>query len=58
MEFTPNTDNVHVQDYSCVFRSVHIEKSYPVKASSHSTIFDSPMRPVREDQRHRRRFTR
>ena len=27
-----------------------------VKATSHSTIFDIPMRPVREDQRHRRRF--
>ena len=24
----------------------------------HSTIFDIPMRPVREHQRHRRRFTR
>ena len=29
-----------------------------VKATSHSTIFDIPMHPVREDQRHRRRFTR
>ena len=29
-----------------------------VKATSHSTIFDIPMRLVREDQRHRRRFTR
>ena len=28
------------------------------KATSHSTIFDIPMRPMREDQRHRRRFTR
>ena len=28
------------------------------KATSHSTIFDIPMRPVREDQRHQRRFTR
>ena len=27
------------------------------KATFHSTIFDIPMRPVREDQRHRRRFT-
>ena len=25
-----------------------------LKATSHSTIFDIPMRPVREDQRHRR----
>ena len=29
-----------------------------LKATSHSTIFDIPMRPVREDQRHRRHFTR
>ena len=28
------------------------------KANSQLTIFDIPMRPVREDQRHRRRFTR
>ena len=28
------------------------------KATSHSTIFDIPMRLVREDQRHRQRFTR
>ena len=29
-----------------------------LKATSHSTIFDIPMRPLREDQRHRHRFTR
>ena len=29
-----------------------------VKATFHLTIFDIPMRHVREDQRHRRRFTR
>ena len=29
-----------------------------VKATSHSTIFDILMRPVRKDQRYRRRFTR
>ena len=29
-----------------------------LKTTSHSTIFDIPMRPVHEDQRHRRRFTR
>ena len=29
-----------------------------VKATSHLTIFDIPMRLVRQDQRHRRRFTR
>ena len=29
-----------------------------LKATSHSTIFDIPMRPLREDQKHRHRFTR
>ena len=29
-----------------------------IKATSHSTIFDIPMRPLREDQNHRHRFTR
>ena len=29
-----------------------------LKATSHSTIFDIPTRPLREDQRHRQRFTR
>ena len=38
MEFTLNTDEVHVQDYSSVFRSVHIEKSYAVMATFHLTI--------------------
>ena len=28
-----------------------------LKATSHSTIFDIPMHPVCEDQRHPRRFT-
>ena len=28
-----------------------------LKATFHLTIFDIPMRPMREDQRHRRRFT-
>ena len=37
----------------------HFEKSLgEVKATFHSTIFDILMRPLREDQRHRRRFTR
>ena len=30
----------------------------PDTCESALTIFDIPMRPVREDQRHRRRFTR
>ena len=29
-----------------------------LKATSHSTILDIPMRPLREDQKHRHRFTR
>ena len=29
-----------------------------LKSTFHSMIFDIPMRPVHEDQRHRRRFTR
>ena len=29
-----------------------------LKATSHSTIFDIPMHPLREDQKHRHRFTR
>ena len=29
-----------------------------VRATSHSTIFDIPMRPLREDQKHRHRITR
>ena len=33
-------------------------KALFVKATSHSTIVDIPMRPMREDQRHRQRFTR
>ena len=28
------------------------------KATSHSTIFDIPMHPVREDKKHRHRFIR
>ena len=28
-----------------------------VKATSHLTIFDIPMRPLREDQKHRHRLT-
>ena len=33
-------------------------KSICLKATFHSTIFDIPMRPMCEDQIHRRRFTR
>ena len=29
-----------------------------VRATSHSTILDIPMRPLRENQKHRHRFTR
>ena len=38
-------------------RSNKIHSFLIVKATSHSTIFDIPMRPLREDQRHRHRFT-
>ena len=34
-----------------------LKNSAPIEATSHSTIFDIPMRLVREDQRHRKRFT-
>ena len=37
--------------------SVQREKFKGIKATSHSPIFDIPMRLVREDQRNRRRFT-
>ena len=38
------------------FRFLGVRHS--LKATSHSTIFDILMRPVREDQLHQRRFTR
>ena len=34
------------------------KRSIVIKGTSHSTIFDIPMRPLPEDQKHRRRFTR
>ena len=37
-------------------KSYHLKPAF--KATSHSTIFDIPMRPLREDQKHRHRFTR
>ena len=33
-----------------------MHRNQQMKSSIHSTIFDIPMHPVREDQRHRRRF--
>ena len=33
-------------------------RNFFLKATSHSTIFDIPMRRFREDQKHRHRFTR
>ena len=33
-------------------------KKTSLKATSHSTIFDIPMRPLSEYQKHRHRFTR
>ena len=55
------------QSFSCLKLPIAYQFSYraivktamhgkSVKATSHSTIFDIPMRPVREDQRYRRRF--
>ena len=38
-------------------RSEDFKNSAPIKATSHSTTFDIPMRLVREDQRHGQRFT-
>ena len=32
-------------------------RQFPLKATSHSTICDIPMRPLREDQKHRHGFT-
>ena len=40
--------------------NANIERAHhsrAVRATSHSTIFDIPMRPLREDQKHRDRFT-
>ena len=34
------------------------EKKLQIKATSHSTIFDIPMRLLPEEQKHRHRFTR
>ena len=38
--------------------SLKTNKFIILKATSHLTIFDIPMRPLREDQEHRHRFTR
>ena len=38
-------------------QNVTFSVSY-LKPTSYSTVFNIPMRSVREDQRHRRRFTR
>ena len=38
-----------------VFSIIHL---MTIKATSHSTIFGIPMRPLREDQKQRHRFTR
>ena len=41
-----------------MFIIIILENAGSLKATSHSTIFNIPKRPVPEDQRHRRRFTR
>ena len=50
---TDNLDDFYAQEECTVERL-----ATNLKATSHSTIFDIPMRPLREDQRHRRRFIR
>ena len=52
-----------VYDSKCnrAFYSHHIDLknhfyTFKVKATFHSMIFDIPMRPVRDDKRHRRCF--
>ena len=40
MEFILNIDNELVQDYSCFFRSVHIEKSYPCIAGLYAVSYN------------------
>ena len=44
--------------YSMKTEEITLTTCIIVKATSHSTIFDIPMRPFREDQKHRLRFTR
>ena len=48
------------RDYNVFFESITScsPRLHRVKATSHSTIFDIPIRPLREDQKHRHRFTR
>ena len=41
-----------------VFPLISLHELTPIKAIFHLAIFDIPMRPLREDQRHRLRFTR
>ena len=49
----------HVKFVPCFMRCVLVfERKDSLKPTSHSTIFDIPMRPVRKDQIHQRRFTR
>ena len=50
--------NYHQQNCGLSLTDKTSSVSLILRATSHSTIFDIPMRPVREDQRHRRRFTR
>ena len=45
-------------DSDALSQVLFLKRNAIVKATSHSPIFDIPMRLVREDERHRRRFTR
>ena len=53
-------DSAKVQTTTWIRFKVEVEDGDGdfVKATSHSTISDIPMRPFREDQKHQHRFTR
>ena len=52
------SDHSSLAKISSMTSEMHGTEIRPLKATSHSTIFDISMRPVREDQRHRQRFAR
>ena len=57
--FQKNLKSTLPSSVALSFRNLGItRRQHFLKATSYSTIFDIPMRPLREHQRHRRRFTR
>ena len=68
VKYTAERFMEEVQKYECLYNKYSEDFKYRkkksnawnavVKATFHLTSFDIPMRPMREDQRHRRRFTR